>query len=272
MVRAGEEGRGHRVSEPTRDNLQLQIQRQLVQFQLQERRQQELQKTMSRQLVGEFSIGAGLPLSGLCSLATVASMATPVSAPHTQTVYHAPPLIQLGTSPQTLMRQLPLRTQSQPPPYLSKRTKPRRKRPTGEPRYKCPMLECGRRFHQRSNMVVHIRTHSLERPFACGVCHRAFCQSSNLRRHLKVHSDQPNLLHAAMSECTRMMDERVAAHRLNQAPLLTLPEVQSLRQQCVKLQAARNVRTVAYVAKYPSSAGAAAYAKEMAGKRNRLAC
>jgi len=134
------------------------------------------------------------------------------------------------------------------------------------------MLECGRRFHQRSNMVVHIRTHALERPFACGVCHRAFCQSSNLRRHFKVHSDQPELLHAAMAEHTRMMDEQAAANRRNPPALLTAAEVQSLREQCVKQQADRDARTAAYVAKYPASAGAAAYAKEMAGKRNRLAC
>jgi hypothetical protein len=54
-------------------------------------------------------------------------------------------------------------------------------------RYLCD--QCPKRFHQRSNLLTHLRTHTGEKPFVCPHenCGRKFTQSSNLRRHLQVH-------------------------------------------------------------------------------------
>eukprot|EP00954_Amorphochlora_amoebiformis_P007577 588207-Amorphochlora_amoeboformis.AAC.1 len=52
--------------------------------------------------------------------------------------------------------------------------------------YQCNF--CRKNFAARSNVVVHIRTHTGEKPFVCVSCRRGFAQKSNLKRHI-------NLLH-----------------------------------------------------------------------------
>ncbi|KAI1903828.1 hypothetical protein AGOR_G00031240 [Albula goreensis] len=46
---------------------------------------------------------------------------------------------------------------------------------------------CGKRFHNSSNLTVHRRSHTGERPYRCGLCSYACAQSSKLTRHMKTH-------------------------------------------------------------------------------------
>ena len=49
---------------------------------------------------------------------------------------------------------------------------------------------CGKYFSSRSNMVVHERTHTHERPYTCSHCGRTFSQHGQMVIHVRSHTGQ----------------------------------------------------------------------------------
>ena len=49
--------------------------------------------------------------------------------------------------------------------------------------FTCPVPACGRLFKRLEHLKRHVRTHTQERPYVCGVCAKKFSRSDNLAQY-----------------------------------------------------------------------------------------
>jgi len=60
-------------------------------------------------------------------------------------------------------------------------------RPYPQKEHTCPIPNCDKSFKRLEHLKRHVRTHTDDRPYVCGVCKKSFSRSDNLATHRRIH-------------------------------------------------------------------------------------
>jgi uncharacterized Zn-finger protein len=64
----------------------------------------------------------------------------------------------------------------------------------GVVKHKCNVPNCWMAFATNQHLQQHLRIHTRQKPFECGICKMRFSQSGNLNVHKKIHTQNVSLI------------------------------------------------------------------------------
>jgi len=101
-------------------------------------------------------------------------------------------------------------------------------RPYPQKEHTCPIPNCDKSFKRLEHLKRHVRTHTEDKPYVCGVCKKSFSRSDNLAAHRRSHDvdDESNPL-VVGTEVVAEGDYTDEEHEDSEEDDASLPEIGS---------------------------------------------
>ncbi|XP_077322663.1 gastrula zinc finger protein XlCGF66.1-like [Lithobates pipiens] len=79
----------------------------------------------------------------------------------------------------------------------------------------CTCLQCGKCFLNTSELAVHHRAHTVEKPYACMQCKKTFSRKSNLAIHVRTHTGEKPFSCAVCGKCFSSSSDCIVHQRIH---------------------------------------------------------